>query len=512
MATSDECPSKDGWRELLEASARPVSAALEEHLTACRRCQAVVEELSDGSTWLDIVAELRRPASPLPTVCQQVLADCASRSLPPIRKGPVMTACIHVERMMHRQSIAVAGDSAACYTLVKLIPAGLGTARTLALNLALVVDVSGSMYEEDGTGVSRIKRVQDSILAALKKLQPADTLCIIAFGHNALVLLPPTPVADRAKIDEVIRRLDRVEVDPGGTAMDEALALAIAGVEKQAGAGKLSQIVVLTDGETSGEENCRTLAQKAAEKKIHLTLMGVGLDWKASLIKDLAHISQGKWYYIDVNETDATAQIFDREFAALVAAAFLDVQMHLRPVKDVVIKRIRQVVPEIKEIAVERLEERSLVARLGTLGNDAPTRYIIDMSLPKRPDGRYVVVQIELTYSLGSERKSSGPIPLEMTYTSSGQGYANAEVMKHIDDIQVKELSDRLQEALNGSDTSAARQAAEALKKKTVLMGHRADKKTILVNQVLQELHASGRVTKKTQLAVEDAARLADLP
>ena len=70
-----------------------------------------------------------------------------------------MTACIHLERMMHRSSIAVPGESAASYTLLKLIPSGLvGATRPLGLNLALALDVSGSMYEEDGTGVSRLQR------------------------------------------------------------------------------------------------------------------------------------------------------------------------------------------------------------------------------------------------------------------------------------------------------------------------------------------------------------------
>src|ERR1700676_2386956 len=49
---------------------------------------------------------------------------------------PTAQAKIHIERMMHRSSIAVAGDSAASYALVKLIPAGGGTGP-LALNLAL---------------------------------------------------------------------------------------------------------------------------------------------------------------------------------------------------------------------------------------------------------------------------------------------------------------------------------------------------------------------------------------
>ncbi len=39
-----------------------------------------------------------------------------------------MPAKIHIERMMHRNSIAVRGESAASYALVKLIPTGDGAA------------------------------------------------------------------------------------------------------------------------------------------------------------------------------------------------------------------------------------------------------------------------------------------------------------------------------------------------------------------------------------------------
>ena len=39
-----------------------------------------------------------------------------------------------------------------------------------------------------------------------------------------------------------------------------------------------------------------------------------------------------------------------------------------------------------------------------------------------------------------------------MCYTQAGNGYANAEVMKHIDDIRFKEMSDTLQIALQKND------------------------------------------------------------
>src|SRR3982751_1617002 len=84
-----------------------------------------------------------------------------------------MAAKLHIERMMHRNSIAVAGESAASYALIKLIPTALGGAsKPMGLNLALVLDVSGSMYEEDGTGISRLKRIQDAAVNAIAKLSP----------------------------------------------------------------------------------------------------------------------------------------------------------------------------------------------------------------------------------------------------------------------------------------------------------------------------------------------------
>ena len=89
-----------------------------------------------------------------------------------------------LERMMHRQSIAVPGDSMASYALLKLIPAG-GSTPALPLTLALALDISGSMYWDDGTGKSRLDRIRDAALAAVGKLRPTDKLAIVAFANGA---------------------------------------------------------------------------------------------------------------------------------------------------------------------------------------------------------------------------------------------------------------------------------------------------------------------------------------
>ena len=182
-----------------------------------------------------------------------------------------MSAKIHPERMMHRNSIAVRGESAASYALLKLIPAA-EAAPALPLNLALVLDVSASMYEEDGTGISRLKRVQQAALAALPKLRPIDTLAIVAFGHEAAVVLEPTSMLEREKIADLVKKIDRFE-----------------------------------------------------------------------------------WHYIDVEKAEETERIFVEEFGHLTAAMFTDVKIRIKPVKDVKVKRCRQVAPEIKELQLEQV-------------------------------------------------------------------------------------------------------------------------------------------------------------
>ena len=413
-----------------------------------------------------------------------------------------------IERMMYRSSVAVMGESTASYALIKVIPVGGGGSAPLSLNLALVLDVSGSMYEEDGTGISRLKRIQNAATSAINKLKPTDTLALVAFAHNAQVVLPTTPLVHKEQILDVLNKIDMFDVDPGGTAMDQGIQLAIAEVEKNAGTGKLSQLVVLTDGETSGEQTCRKYAAEAAAKKVRFNVIGVGQDWNQSLIKDLTRLAEGEWGYIDVNDVSAAERVFKEQFETLSSVGFLNVEMHLRLKKDVKVKRVRQVVPEIKLLNTTEPEERHLVASLGNLERDKPTRFILDMSLPKRPDGKFSITDIEVTFDPGSgQRETTGQVPLEVTYSSAGQGYINAEVAKHIDEVQLSELNENLQKAISTNNQAEVIRVAQTIEKKGEVMGQRAAKKTMLAKQVLQEINAGGRVSKKTQLAVDDVMR-----
>ena len=266
-----------------------------------------------------------------------------------------------LERMMHRQSIAVPGESMASYALLKVVPAGEGGV-SLPLTLALCIDISGSMYWADGTGKSRLDRVREAATAAVAKLKPTDRIALIAFGNGAEVVLPPTPASETEKIEDTLRKIDMFSVDQAGTTMDEGISKALHSLLTPDEMGRLLQVVVLTDGETSGEATCRELAREAWEKKVRFTIMGVGTEWNSGLIKDLAKASDGRWYYIDADQTDEAMRVFLAEFDRLADTTFVNVTLEMRPVKDVKIKRVRQVTPQIREMPVTQVDERLVTA------------------------------------------------------------------------------------------------------------------------------------------------------
>src|SRR5262245_1890337 len=266
-----------------------------------------------------------------------------------------------LERMMHRQSLAVPGESMASYALLKLIPASDGPAG-IPLTLALCIDISGSMYWGDGTGKSRLDRVRDAATAAIARLKPTDRIALVAFGNGAELVLPPTPAAEAETIADTLRKIDMFSVDQAGTTMDQGIDRALQALITPDEVGRLQQVVVLTDGETSGEPACRELARKAWEKNIRFSIMGVGTEWNAGLIKDLARMSDGRWYYIDADQSDEALRVFLAEFDRLADTTFVNVVLEVRPVKDVKVKRVRQVAPQIRDVPLTQADDRLLSA------------------------------------------------------------------------------------------------------------------------------------------------------
>src|SRR5207245_359950 len=127
---------------------------------------------------------------------------------------------------------------------------------------------------------------------------------------------------------------------------------------------------------------------------IGLSVMGMGTEWRASLVKDLARTADGQWSYLDASEPDSAERVLVEEFERLTSPASLDAELHLRPLADVKIQRVRMVTPEIQELPLLEPEDRHLVASLGNLENDSATCYLLDLTLPRRPEGKVGIADV----------------------------------------------------------------------------------------------------------------------
>jgi len=53
-----------------------------------------------------------------------------------------------------------------------------------------------------------------------------------------------------------------------------------------------------------------------------------------------------------------------------------------------------------------------------------------------------------------------------MTYTAAGHGYINAEVARHIDEVQIFELDNNLQQAISGDNKQEVQRVAQEIERK----------------------------------------------
>jgi Ca-activated chloride channel homolog len=116
----------------------------------------------------------------------------------------------------------------------------------------LVIDVSGSMNESAGSGVSKLEAAKDAAIQGLRLLSPQDQVALWSFstptGHNPLPytqLVPFSPVGRAAgRIDSAIKGLHA----EGGTALYATIRAAQKYAVSQLSDDRITAVVVLTDG------------------------------------------------------------------------------------------------------------------------------------------------------------------------------------------------------------------------------------------------------------------------
>jgi Ca-activated chloride channel family protein len=180
--------------------------------------------------------------------------------------------------------------------LMLILQAAAGPTRRLPLNLALVVDASGSMAG------SKLARVKEAAGFVVRHLSGADRVAVVAYDDAVRVVAPSALLSPQARTD-LLYRLGRLEAD-GRTNLSGGWLTGCQEVAKhQNGDDAMHRALLLTDGLanvgiTSSEELVEH-ARQLRRRGITTSTMGVGADFNEELLEGLARHGGGRFQYVE---------------------------------------------------------------------------------------------------------------------------------------------------------------------------------------------------------------------
>jgi Ca-activated chloride channel family protein len=268
------------------------------------------------------------------------------------------------------------------YVLLEISAADEVGDRRSPLNLCLVLDCSTSM---------KGARLQQAKIAAhyiVDHMAPDDILSLVLFSDRAELILP-----GRRGIDKRAARAAINGIRSGGsTELLQGLSMGLGEVQQWHSDGVQSHLILLTDGQTYGDDQaCLDAAKLAGERNISLTLMGVGSDWNDLLLDEMARLGQGASASVYIDSTAKIAKVFHDQIQSLGRILAHGLSLSIHHSEGVAIKEVFQVAPEISELFPEG--DR---VTLGALEKQRPRTVMLELLVGCHPPGRRRLLQVEM--------------------------------------------------------------------------------------------------------------------
>lgn len=188
------------------------------------------------------------------------------------------------------------------------------------LDLAVVIDVSGSMQSGDKIGF-----VRDGLRQMVNELNDDDRIALIAYATESSFRVQPGPVQGRR--NELFDAIDRLQAG-GGTNL-------LAGLEDgfqsvlQGPEGYARRVILLSDGRpTAGVVSTQAILNVSlgyVSEGIGLTTIGLGTDFNQELMSRLAEGADGNHYFVE--NASAVDEVFEEELRYFTVAVAKDLQL-----------------------------------------------------------------------------------------------------------------------------------------------------------------------------------------
>jgi len=365
---------------------------------------------------------------------------------------------------LNKSSLPVMNTQQLVYVLIEAQPAAGAAQIQMPLNLSLVLDKSGSMQGQ------KIKNLREAAKLVVDRMGPQDTISIVAFSDRKYLIAESQPVTDK---DALKRKIDRIR-DGGGTTISGGMGQGLTELEKALGPDRISRMLLLTDGQTFGDDKqCKKLGAKAGDRGIVVNALGLGDDWNEDLLDDIAEASGGAADFIDSPGKIVT--FFEQAVQSMQDTVVQDVQMVLRLANGITPRQVWQVLPMISNLGYRPLSDRDVQITLGELEKGQPRSLLVELLVGPRPVGRYRIAQAEISYDVPGLKlvgeKVKTDILLDFTADADLARQYDPEVMNIVEKVTAFKLQTRALEEAKMGNAAGASQKLRAAATRLLEMG-----------------------------------------
>lgn len=387
---------------------------------------------------------------------------------------------------LNKAQLPVMSTQQLVYVLIDVVPGATMAQVQMPLNLSLVLDKSGSMAGK------KIENLRDAAKRVIDRLGPQDVLSIVAFSDRKYVIADSQAVTDREALK---RHIDRIR-DGGGTAISGGMGQGLFELEKAAGPDRVSRMLLLTDGQTFGDEDaCKRLGKKAGERGIVVSALGLGDDWNEDLLDEVTGASGGGADFID--SADKIDGFFQQAVQSMLDTVGQNAQMVLRLANGITPRQVWQVLPMISNLGYRPLSDRDVQVTLGELEKSQSRSLLVELLVNPRPAGRYRIAQAEVSYDVPVLRlvgeKVRADILLDLTADAALARQYDAEVMNVVEKVTAFKLQTRALEEARMGNIAGASQKLRAAATRLLEMGEGELAQSAL--EEAQNLEKSGQMS-----------------
>ncbi len=360
------------------------------------------------------------------------------------------------------------------YVLIEAIPTGANVVNVQApLNCSLVLDRSASMNGD------KIMRLREACKLLIDQLTPNDIISIVLFDDQLDVLVPSQPASNPFQLKQLV---DTIE-DRGGTAMSLGLQQGLAEVSSCADNTRVNRVVLLTDGNTWGDEPiCQSLAQQAGAQSIAITALGFGAqdDWNQGLLDSIAQLSMGKSDLVN-NPADIIG-MFQSEMHSMKASVVRNSDLLFRFVPDVVARAVWQILPMISNLGTRPISPTNVQVPLGDIENGIGKSVLVELMLPAKPAGKFRIAQAEVSYDAPSANVFGEKQRADILMDFGVEGAVNPKVANIVEKLSAFKLQTRALQDAQAGDVAGATQKLKQAATRLLAMGEND-----LAQQAMQE-------------------------